>query len=58
MASDPTAVDTATLIASAYRDLAAINTKLWDAAEMIREARATLGELARRAALQSQEPTP
>lgn len=48
MASDPTAVDTATLIASATADLALINQKLWDAAETLRETKAVLAELARR----------
>ena len=57
MSSDPTCVDTLALIERAYQDMAAINTKLWDAAEMVREVRATLGELGRRAALAQTKET-
>jgi len=49
--SDPSLVDTATLMASLERDLGQVNRLMWDAAGFLREGRATLAELNRRADL-------
>lgn len=47
-ASDPSQVDTATLFRSAQRDLARVSTLMWDAYEVLCEAKATMTELERR----------
>lgn len=48
MSADPSTVDSATLFKSLRRDLDGVRTKLWDAAELLREADATAAELVRR----------
>lgn len=47
--SDPSMVDTATLLGSLRSDLAKIDGKLWEAVGWLREARVTVAELERRA---------
>ncbi len=48
MSADPSQVDSATLFQSVHRDVAKVSTLLWDAYEMLREAKATITELERR----------
>jgi hypothetical protein len=56
MTSDPSMVDTPTLFASLNRDLAMAQSELRQANAFLNEARATLFELQRRAALQPPAP--